>query len=55
MVCRTSGTLPSAGGRCQSCRTGEARAELARQYLDQVSAQRDAAGARLKAFVEAGE
>lgn len=31
------------------------RLELARQYLDQVSAQWDAAGARLKAFVETEE
>lgn len=31
------------------------RLEVARQYLDQVSAQWDAAAMRLKAFVEAGE
>lgn len=31
------------------------RLEVAREYLDHVSAQWDAAAARLKAFVEAGE
>jgi DNA-binding transcriptional ArsR family regulator len=31
------------------------RVEVARQYLDQVSAQWDAAAARLKAFVEQDE
>ena len=31
------------------------RLEVARQYLDQVSAQWDAAAARLKAFVEHGD
>ena len=31
------------------------RLEVARQYLDHVSAQWDAAAARMKAFVEAAE